>query len=205
MRLYSYVVAYDVGFAPNPFYGYCTLATCKQEIRSKAQVGDWIVGTGSRSAGLEDRLVYAMHVEEILGYDAYWNDARFARKRPNLRGSMKRQYGDNIYHRDTDGSWVQENSRHSHDDGTPNVGHVARDTKADAVLVSSEFVYYGAGGPLIPERFRTSYGMDLVHGAPSHRCRFPDDMRDDVIAWILDDLERGLQADPRDWAKLARR
>jgi len=23
-RIYSYVVAYDSGFAPNPFYGYCT-------------------------------------------------------------------------------------------------------------------------------------------------------------------------------------
>src|SRR5712671_5339411 len=33
MRLYSYVVARDFGFAPNPFFGVCTLATCKPDIR----------------------------------------------------------------------------------------------------------------------------------------------------------------------------
>lgn len=58
--LFSYVLARDAGFAPNPFYGVCTLATCKPRIRASAAVGDWIVGTGS---GQEDRLghiVYAM-------------------------------------------------------------------------------------------------------------------------------------------------
>lgn len=199
MRLYSYVVRYDIGFAPNPFHGWCTLATCKQDIRAKAQVGDWIVGTGSKAYGLADRLVYAMRVEEILGFDAYWTDLRFVRKRPNLRGSLKQAYGDNIYHRGPDGGWIQEDSRHSLDDGSPNPGHVARDTKADAVLVSREFVYHGAGGPLIPDRLRHGYGMDLVHGAQSHRVRFPDPMRDAVIDWIRHELPRGLQADPRDW------
>ena len=54
MRLYSYVVRYDIGFAPNPFHGWCTLATCKQDIRIKARVDDWTVGTGSRTTGLGD-------------------------------------------------------------------------------------------------------------------------------------------------------
>jgi hypothetical protein len=199
VRLYSYVVRYDIGFAPNPFYGWCTLATCKQDIRAKAAVGDWIVGTGSRTNGLGDRLVYAMCIEEILDFNAYWSDPRFIRKRPYLHGSVKRMYGDNIYHRDRDGRWQQENSRHSNDDGTPNSGHVERDTKANAVLVSREFVYYGGNGPMIPQRFRTSYGMDLVHGAPSYRVLFPHEMRDAVIEWIRHDLDEGLQADPRDW------
>lgn len=203
MRLYSYVVRHDIGFAPNPFHGWCTLATCKQDIRAKAQPGDWIVGTGSAPAGLGDRLVYAMRVEEVLTYDEYWNDPRFARKRPNLRGSFKQQYGDNIYHHGSDGSWVQEDSRHSRDDGSPNPGHVQRDTKADAVLVSADFVYYGDDGPVIPDRFRNGYDVDLVHGRPFHRVNFPEEMRDDVIAWVTDDLERGLQGDPRDWSKLA--
>lgn len=202
VRLYSYVVAFDIGFAPNPFYGYCTLATCKQEIRVKAQIGDWIVGTGSKPAGLADRLVYAMNVEEILTYDEYWNDLRFARKRPKLHGSIKQQYGDNIYHRNSRGEWVQVDSRHSQADGSPNLGHVARDTKANAVLISREFCYFGARGPVIPDQFRTGYGMDLVHGTQSHRCNFPDDMRDRVIMWICEDLPAGLQADPRDWDRL---
>ena len=49
MNIYSYIVRYDSGFAPNPFYGYCTLANCKPIIRGHAQVNDWVVGTGSAS------------------------------------------------------------------------------------------------------------------------------------------------------------
>jgi hypothetical protein len=40
-------VARDYGFAPNPFFGVCTLATCKPKIRKAAAIGDWVVGTGS--------------------------------------------------------------------------------------------------------------------------------------------------------------
>ena len=28
-KLYSYIVATDSGFSPNPFHGFCTLACCK--------------------------------------------------------------------------------------------------------------------------------------------------------------------------------
>ena len=38
MKLFSYVVARDFAFAPNPFHGYCTLATCKPIIRRVTQV-----------------------------------------------------------------------------------------------------------------------------------------------------------------------
>ncbi len=48
MYIYSYVLRYDDGVAPNPFFGFCTLAVCKPVIRRKAQVGDWIIGTGSK-------------------------------------------------------------------------------------------------------------------------------------------------------------
>ena len=45
-RAYIYVVARDFGFAPNPFHGFLTLATCKPHIRKDAQVDDWVVGMG---------------------------------------------------------------------------------------------------------------------------------------------------------------
>ncbi len=197
-RIFSYIVRYDVGFAPNPFLGWCTLATCKQEIRVKAAVGDWLVGTGSREHNREGRLVYAMRVDEVLSFDDYWKDPRFNHKKPNFRGSLKQAYGDNIYHHTDDGSWVQENSRHSFGDGSMNPGHVNRDTRADAVLVGREFVYFGGNGPQVPEQLRSGYGKDLVHARPSHRCRFPDDMVEAVIAWIRE-LGTGLQSDPGDW------
>lgn len=199
MRLYSYVVRYDIGFAPNPFYGWCTLATCKQDLRANASVGDWIVGTGSATKNLGGRLVYAMRVEEALTFDEYWADTRFSHKRPNLRGSLKQQYGDNVYHHDFDGSWIQEDSRHSQEDGTPNKGHVARDTKADVVLLSERFVYFGGAGPTIPARLRGE--EDLVHRRPGYRVNFPDSFIAAAAEWI-DSLGTGVLGTPLDWAKL---
>jgi hypothetical protein len=64
MRYFSYVVARDYGFAPNPFLGICTLATCKPDIRKAAGVGDWIFGTGSAKWKLTGHLVFAMNVTE---------------------------------------------------------------------------------------------------------------------------------------------
>jgi Nucleotide modification associated domain 2 len=48
MRLFSYKMTNDSGFAPNPFWGRLTLATCKPEIRKAKRVGDWIAGFTSR-------------------------------------------------------------------------------------------------------------------------------------------------------------
>ena len=120
MKLYSYVVARDFGFAPNPFFGFCTLATCKPRIRSSASVGDWVVGTGAKGGyDYQGRLIYAMQVSETLGFDDYWSDPRFNLKRPNLKGSLKAMYGDNIYRRDGS-QWVQADSHHSLPDGRLN-------------------------------------------------------------------------------------
>src|SRR6266404_5602789 len=110
VKLYSYVVARDYGFAPNPFFGVCTLATCKPEIRRTGRRDDWVVGIGSKRYGLEGRLVYAMEVGEALTFEQYWADPQFRLKRPDLHGSLKRAFGDNIYHRPSGTKpWQQEN------------------------------------------------------------------------------------------------
>src|SRR5690349_13718477 len=117
MRLHSYVVARDFGFAPNPFFGVCTLATCKPRIRSTAEIGDWVVGTGSKTQNRHKKLVYAMLVTEAMTFDSYWRDPRFQLKKPNLRASKKFAFGDNIYHRvPSTCRWRQENSHHSNAD-----------------------------------------------------------------------------------------
>ena len=64
MNVYSYILASDTGFAPNPFWGYCTLACCKPIIRRNASVGDWIVGLMPKH--LDHRIAYAMKVSEKL-------------------------------------------------------------------------------------------------------------------------------------------
>ncbi len=185
MKVYSYVVARDYGFAPNPFFGVCTLATCKPLVRKHAKVGDWIVGTGSKGYGLQGKLVYAMKVSETLTFDQYWDDPRFLQKRPNLKGSLKQAYGDNIYHRDAKtGKWLQENSHHSQSDGRPNRANIRHDTQAPRVLVASEFTYWGGFGPTIPRQFRRYRGFDVCCQHPGHKCNFPQDLVDDFSAWI---------------------
>src|ERR1700691_2681729 len=88
--LFSYVVDHDLGFAPNPSSGHCTLVHCKfggdsgpRNIVELAEVGDWIVGTGGRSkdsAG-HGSLIYLMRVDEKLPFDRFVSDARFRGRR----------------------------------------------------------------------------------------------------------------------------
>lgn len=217
MDLFSYVVRYDIGFAPNPFHGWCSLGTCHEDFRGRVSVGDWVVGTGSAQKGLAGRLVYAMRVDEILRFDDYWGDERFAAKRPVRRGSMRQRYGDNIYHRDDAGNWVQADSRHSLNDGTPNLKHVAKDTKADAVLLSREYVYYGQAAPEIPTQFRSWRGptwtgrrfdpdtearYDLCMTYSGFRRHFPPEFKQAVVDWLCEVIaedEAPFRGDPADW------
>lgn len=199
MKLYSYVVARDYGFAPNPFYGFCTLATCKPRIRATAAIGDWIVGTGSSAKGRSGCLVFAMRVTEALTFEDYWTDPRFARKRPNLQGSTKQTFGDNIYHRAEDGTWLQENSHHSFHDGSPNPENVDHDTSVDRVLVSNHYTYRGGQGPAIPERFRDFGGVDLVVGRQGHKCNFPDELVEQFLAWLEESGLNGYAGRPLNW------
>ena len=128
--LFSYIVRYDSGFAPNPFHGYCTLATCKPLIRDRAQIDDWLVGTGSNARSIRrgGYLVYAMRVTEILSTEEYWADLRFKDKKPNLYHNWIAASGDNIYELLDTGQWQQLGSYHSQEDGSHNQDHIARDT-----------------------------------------------------------------------------
>lgn len=200
MKLYSYIVARDFGFAPNPFYGTCTLATCKPDIRAKAKVGDWVVGTGSKSNGLNGYIAFAMQVSEILTFNEYWHDQRFLRKRPYMHGSLKQAYGDNIYHQDPNsGEWMQADSHHSCADGSLNRGNLVRDTKSENVLVGEEFYYWGGSGPRIPKLYREWEGVDICKNGPSHKCRFPDEMAADFVAWIRSHGVNGYIGDPAEF------
>jgi hypothetical protein len=199
VTLYSYVVARDYGFAPNPFFGVCTLATCKPLIRRAAQVGDWVVGTGSKGYKLDGRVVFAMKVAETLTFDEYWSDPRFRNKRPNLHGSLKQAFGDNIYHRNRKtGRWVQMDSHHSHRDGTPNSGNIRHDAQAPRVLIGIEFSYWGGKGPKIPARFRNFKGADVC-AHRGHKNRFPEGMAEAFIAWLQERGETGFISPPAEF------
>ena len=200
MRLYSYVVDHDFGFAPNPFHGVCTLATCKPVIRERAETGDYVVGTGCARRKRRGYLVYFMRVEEITTYDAYWADPRFEMKRPFLRGSKMRAFGDNIYHRDARGAWHQESSFHSLRDGSPNPLNVEHDTHSERVLIGTDFTYWGGTGPQIPAKYR-NYKGDDVCAARGYRVNFVEGLAEEFLVWLRGFDERGYLARPLEWPR----
>lgn len=203
MKLYSYIVRFDVGFAPNPFHGWCTLGTCKSGMRRTVQLGDWIVGTGSKEYGLSERLVFAMRVEEELTFDAYWRDPRFQAKKPNLHGSYMQAVGDNIYHRDAGGHWIQADSHHSNHDGTPNKVNLADDTDTDRVLLSRDFAYWGRDAIEVPERFMDNPdGVRLCHDRQGYKNGFPAAFVEDFIGWFRGLGQTGYLGDPAEFSKM---
>jgi len=150
-NVYMYVVARDFGFAPNPFHGVCTLATCKPMIRRAAQAGDWVIGMGGAQLKAVGRCIYAMQVTDALTFDAYWDDPEYRCKRPVRNGSRKTIMGDNIYHRPAGATeWVQEDSHHSQIDGRPEPSNIKNDTQTNRVLISRNFYYFGEAAPSIP-------------------------------------------------------
>lgn len=198
-RLHSYVIDHDYGFAPNPFYGVCSLATCKPRIRKHAGIGDYIVGTGCAKRGRRGYLVYFMRVDEATDFDHYWRDARFRVKRPYLRGSKKQAYGDNIYHHDRrTGEWRQEDSFHSRP-GRTNRENLEHDTRiTDRVLLGRDFAYWGGAGPKIPAQFRRWQDYDICSGR-GHQNRFPPELVEAFIAWLRSLGKQGFVGNPLDW------
>jgi hypothetical protein len=194
VRLFSYVVARDFGFAPNPFHRICTLATCKPRIRSVANVGDWVAGTGTAKRKRSGYLVFAMQVDEAITFEEYWTDLRFQRKKPNLRSSKKQAFGDNIYSRSLGGAWVQADSHHTFEDGSPNPGNVATDTSTNRVLIAHDFVYWGGSGPKIPAQFD-------ICAKRNHRSDFSQELIDAFVAWCRSGGKHGYVAEPLDWVR----
>ncbi len=194
-KLFSYTVRHDHGFAPNPFFGFCTLATCKPKIRQTAAVGDWIAGGGTKSKGRGGHLVYAMRVTEAMKFDEYWNDPRFLNKRPDKWTTFEKGFGDNIYHRDkTTHRWLQAHSKHSNKCGKVNMRNLRHDTQTDRVLISKDFIYFGGDGPLIP----TFRECDLYFGR-GHKCQYPVEVVEDFISWIRSFNVAGQCGHPLEW------
>lgn len=206
-RIHSYVVRYDSGFAPNPFYGYCTLATCKPNIRRSADIGDWVVGSGSndRTVRRGGRLVYAMRVTEAMPFDEYGADPRFEYKKPYRNGSRKQSCGDNIYFRAVPGAaWQQRDSFHSGPNGTLNPDHVARDTGVNRVLISNDFVYFGGEGPEFPEELKDQQDRPLCKTGRGLTTFDDAQLIANLEQWIRSFNVSGYQGAPFEWLTLRR-
>lgn len=192
MNVFTYVIDHDLGFAPNPFHGVCTLACCKPRIRNKAEIGDYVIGTGAVRPNLRGHLTYWMLVEEITTFDKYWKDRRFRRKKPTMHGTTQYRYGDNIYHRDGGDSYQQEYSFHSLEDGAVSMGDLKRDTgTTDKVLISRNFAFWGRSGLLLPNH--------LECFARRERHRYSEEQKQALLDWLGTHPERGYIDEPAHW------
>ena len=163
MKYCFYRMQVDSGFAPNPFYGYCTLAACTpNHMRADLEPCDVIVGVEAdglvkrrRMAGGSDSitrrcLVYYMVVAEILELDSYFRDHRFASKKPDPDSCRYEQrQGDNAYFKV--GNHFRAIPGNAHD----NDSSFHQDTKGDRVYISkrNDFYYFGNAEVEFPLRF----------------------------------------------------
>jgi len=183
-RVFSYVITHDTGFAPNPYWGFCTLANCKPQIRRHTLPGDWVLGMGSpRNVG-NGKLIYAMRVGEVLTFEQYNTDSRFRQKRPDLTGDPAQRCGDNIYFKRKRGGWGQRASFHKREDMKTDLG-------GKNVLVSSRFFYFGENAIPVPPKFRA-----LVHKGRAHSCHFPPTLIQRFLKWLCENYEPGLHGTP---------
>lgn len=198
-KYYSYVVARDFGFAPNPFGQHCTLATCKPLIRNKASIGDWIFGLTSLEHGKPRKLVYAMMVDKIITFNEYFEDPNFQYKKPVANGSLKKMYGDNIYHYTMENKkkvWHQSNSHHSLDNGELNEENLDTDTsRTENVLISDRFYYFGDKPVEIPKEIFKAFDINRNHRLVS------ENEANIMIKLLGDSFEIGLHGDPREFGK----
>ena len=177
MKLFSYVVQHDLGYAPNPYFGTCTLCRCKyrcspgkpKNIVESAELGDWIVGTGGsskKSAG-SGKIVYAMRVDAKPTRAQYFADRQFADKKPHKTGAYERIRGDN--ERPMDNFEKHE----------------------QFALISRHFYYFGANAIDIPTRF------DLEKKGPGFRSNFDDAYILKFVEWLEKcELGPGRHGDP---------
>ena len=143
MRVHTYVIAVDAGSAPNYDRPFVTLAVCKPRIRRKAEIGEVVLAFAGKDVNPTEphTVVWAGVVSEKMSFADYWNDRRFANKKPD-----KSDHPDNFY-RPVDGGllWVQ-NDVH----GPDATNH---DTGGKFVLGFSPSWRFGAHGPLMPIEF----------------------------------------------------
>lgn len=202
MATMGYKLTHDTGFAPNPFHGNLTLATCKPTIRRCRRKDDWVAGFVSvelaRNAARNGvsikpgALVYLMQItEDPIPLEDYFEERRFAAKKPDLRSSrLAVRCGDNIYYRLNGGIGQLENDHHGH-------GDELHDLSGVNALVSKRFYYFGRNA-FIPQE-----GWNAFLGAPLSMARTfycPNSLVPRLLAHFeREGISEGLHGAPSQW------
>ena len=112
--------------------------------------------------------------------------------------------GDNIYHRPEGAAdWQQLDSHHSLEDGSPNPLNIEKDTKANRVLISRHFFYFGKDAPQVPTHILRGLGFVNRIG---HRVFDAEDCTA-LLEWIVShrEAENTVLSDPFDFKQSAKR
>lgn len=176
MKIYAYIITHDKGFAPNPFHGFLTLATCMPHIRRSKnfQLGDWLMGISSAASLGRDRLIYAAQVNEIVTWEEYSSNPHFAVKKTGKAGNSI--HGDNIYYKDNKGKW-QQRPNHHHFDDKGDTYFKDHDTNGKNVLIAKDFWYFGDKAPKIPTN------LNLI-GNARLKCLADEEVVNNFVTWI---------------------
>ena len=178
MRLFSYCIPIDDGAAPNPYHGICTLAICKPVIRRVAQIGDWIVGVGSKNVqGVDysNKLVYAMKVTDKMNLAEYntFCEKFLPGKIANFKTSkFIDKIGDCIYYGSDMDNLQISLSVH-------NIANRSTDLGGVNTLLSDHFYYFGDKAIDIPEHL-----MHLVKQGQGHKSNANNHILESFIDWI---------------------
>jgi hypothetical protein len=157
-RILSYVIKNDSGAAPNPFWGVCTLTICKPSIHRTAEIGDWIIGTGSKNTKLKDGqihdlsacIVYAMKVTDIKSFFDYdiLCKSELNEKIPQwFSKDWRKRMGDCIYDYSVGSDPKVRKGVHGEKSK-------ARDLRGENALISNHFYYFGEEARMIPHQLR---------------------------------------------------
>lgn len=183
MEIFSYVITHDSGFAPNPFGGILSLATCKPKIRKSANIKDCVVGTGSKSGIGNGMLVFAGIISEILELADYGNSTIFGFKIPKVRGDWWEKHGDNIYYL-KNSEWVQRRNIHH---GLKDMGH---DLGGINVLLCRDYWYFGDSAVIIPDHLDA-----IVKRGPGHKRIKDKALVNYFLSW-LEGFPKGINGRP---------
>jgi hypothetical protein len=201
IRLFSYKLTNDSGFAPNPFGGIMTLATCKPKIRKHKQPGDWLAGFTSGQLNSDavgsERLIYLMQITDKILISEYWNSPQYEYKKPLPDSDRKRKFGDNIYKPLRKNSVLPEDFKQ-----IANISHQAdsmeRDLSGRYVLISKKFWYFGCNPLVLPADVRP----EIPSGQSAQGSMTHDPARaKNFIEFIESNYKKGIHNNPTGWKK----
>jgi putative DNA base modification enzyme with NMAD domain len=142
------------------------------------------MGTSTAIDG--NRLVYAMQIFEVLDFDDYFHDPRFAAKKPRRGGTWVERCGDNIYHREL-GGWARAFTYYHRD-----ADYIEKDTRHPRVFISDHFFYFGENAPAIPFEFD-----ELIRRRQGCKYKYPAEVIERFIKWLECSYKPGVHGHPR--------